>query len=114
MNHSEIQARLSDYLEGDLSATDSSLVASHLQQCDACARELDVLRAMVELLHSLPTPDPPRDLAQSVMRRLERGEGRQGWFVRLGSALAQLVAAPVALPVSALVAVALVVVAFEP
>ncbi len=109
MNHSEIQARLSDYLEGDLPATDSSLVASHLQQCDACARELDALRAMVELLHSLPTPDPPRDLAQSVMRRLERGEGRQGWFLRLGSALAQLVAAPVALPVSALVAVALVV-----
>ena len=44
MNHSDIQNRMADYLEGDLSLSKRALFDAHLDACTECARELSEMR----------------------------------------------------------------------
>lgn len=68
--------RLGDHLEGDLSLAEFARVERHLAACSDCADELRELRNTVSLLRGLPDPEPPVELADAVMRRIESGEGR--------------------------------------
>jgi predicted anti-sigma-YlaC factor YlaD len=45
----EIQGRLVDYADGQLSSADSSKVAEHLADCDKCRKILDALQRSLEL-----------------------------------------------------------------
>ncbi len=110
MNHAAAQFCLSDYLEGDLSLSERHAMDSHLSRCDVCTHELEALRRTVLLLHSLPTPEPPLGLVEAVMRRVREGEGGRTWRGRLHAGFANFAAAPIAVPASALAALALVVV----
>jgi hypothetical protein len=71
-----VRPRLGDHLEGDLDLKTRAQVDEHLSDCASCASELRELRSTVAHLRSLPTPIPPSDLADHVMRRIEAGEGR--------------------------------------
>lgn len=71
MSHQVLRDRLGDYLEGDLGTAERSAVDAHLAQCASCREELRGLRATVALLRSLPDPEPPADLAASVMARID-------------------------------------------
>lgn len=83
MNHAEVRARLIDYMEGDLALSKRALVDGHLDQCATCAQELADLRRAVELLRSLPEPEPPAELVPTLMDRIAAGEGRPGLLQRL-------------------------------
>jgi len=72
VKHSEIRARLSDYLERDLSPEESSRIETHLEACAPCGSELRELRATVSLLRRLPEPAHPQGLGEAVMARVAR------------------------------------------
>jgi hypothetical protein len=76
VNCARARSHLGDHLEGDLDLRSRSKVDEHLGRCTSCADELNELRSTVGLLRSLPTPQPPAELAGEIMRRIEAGEGR--------------------------------------
>ncbi len=77
MTHSEIRARLSEYLERDLPSEQRSRIGAHLESCADCDREFRDLRATVSLLRGLPEPELPAGIGGAVMARIARGEGRE-------------------------------------
>ncbi|HEX2485244.1 MAG TPA: zf-HC2 domain-containing protein [Myxococcota bacterium] len=70
------RARLSEYLEGDLTERDEGRLRSHLDGCAECSAELRALQRAVRALRELGGAEPERDLAQVVVTRLRAGEGR--------------------------------------
>lgn len=58
--HGRLRARLSAFIDGELSARESVDVATHVETCGSCPRELEELRAASELLSSLPEAEPRR------------------------------------------------------
>jgi hypothetical protein len=101
VNHSDIRARMADYLEGDLPLEDRALFDAHLDVCDQCDRELEELQAAIALLRSLPDPEPPDDLVDVVMRRIRAGEGRLTVVDRVREWLSSLAAPGFAIPATA-------------
>jgi hypothetical protein len=101
MNHEELRERLSAYLEGDLDADERARIERHLSGCPDCRREYRELRHTVDLLHALPAPDPPPDLADRVIARLRAGEGRPGPMARFRTRLSRVAEAPWGAPVAA-------------
>jgi anti-sigma factor RsiW len=64
---------LDPYVDGDLSADESSRLRSHLERCPACAAELE-LAARIQLeLRALPDLDCPPEVLERV-QRAGRGE----------------------------------------
>jgi hypothetical protein len=76
--------RLSEYLDGDLSAAERRAVEAHLATCERCAGTLVELRAVVAQARSLEAPEPEIDLWPAIARRLEP---RLGWRERLAGLL---------------------------
>jgi anti-sigma factor RsiW len=79
MTHAHVKRRLSAYLEGELEPREEERLESHLLECAPCAAELRALRRAVEMLRSLPAPEPTRDLSSEVIRRIRAGEARPRW-----------------------------------
>jgi anti-sigma factor RsiW len=70
--HGWTQARLSDYLDDELSTDERRRVESHVDLCPECRRVLRTLRRTLEGLMSLKVT-PPHEVAPGVIERL-RGE----------------------------------------
>lgn len=64
-------ARLSEYLDGDLSAAERDTCEAHLAGCTGCARLLEELKAVVAGARSLPAAPPPAELWAAIESRLE-------------------------------------------
>jgi anti-sigma factor RsiW len=65
------EARLEDYLSGDLGSADTKKVAEHLESCAGCRAALDRASASARLLRVLePTRDPGPHFARVVMARI--------------------------------------------
>ncbi len=56
MNHSKVCARLSSFIERELSDAEHRKVAAHLEDCSSCSEELAELQDAVKLLRGLPEP----------------------------------------------------------
>ena len=71
----EVLARLSDYLDGDLTADEVARVQAHLHGCDWCERFGDRMGEVVGRLRrelgAPPAADP--DVARRLMERLDLG-----------------------------------------
>lgn len=63
-------SQLSDYLDGELGAEDSRLLAAHLVTCPECAHALEDLKSIAARARSLPTSAPPEDLWPGIEVRL--------------------------------------------
>jgi anti-sigma factor RsiW len=83
VKHSEVSPRLSRYLEHDLASEERAQIAAHLEGCAECSRELRELRATVALLRRLPEPALPPNLADSLLARVARGDGRESRVISL-------------------------------
>jgi hypothetical protein len=105
----EIEARLADYLEGDLPLEDRALFDAYLDAHADSARDVEELRQTIELLRSLPDPEPPIDLGRRVMDRVRAGDARRPWLERLAEAISARLSPQWAVPLTA--AAALVVLA---
>ncbi len=71
--HEEIEAKLSDYVEGSLPASEAAAVEEHLRGCAACTEALAAVKETVSALSGLhKIPAPPhfeRDVAETIRRR---------------------------------------------
>ena len=71
--HEEIEAKLSDYVEGSLSAAEVTAVEEHLSGCPSCTEALAAVKETVNALSGLhKIPAPPhfdRDVAETIRRR---------------------------------------------
>jgi len=65
MNECELAGRLGAYHDGELSGPARAEIEQHLRHCPSCAAELERIRRLSTLLHSVSTPKPsPVALAQ--------------------------------------------------
>jgi len=68
----EIFARLSEYLDGDLSAGDCAEVEAHIADCPPCVEFLKGLRNSVEASHRFRTPAAPGPVDEQMRARLQK------------------------------------------
>lgn len=80
LDHRWAPARMSEYLDMELSARRRRRMDRHVGECDECRRVLAGLRAMLGVLHGLPAPSADGDVARiatSVRLRLgQPGDSR--------------------------------------
>jgi anti-sigma factor RsiW len=79
----EYEAKLEDYLGGQLSGADARDLAGHLQRCEPCSAALEDARASVRLLQlaeAAPDPGPafPRVVMARIRTELETGREARG------------------------------------
>ena len=75
MDHQEIEARLSDYRDGELTPAESEILVSHLSQCESCRAALALDAGVSRLLFRAvpPTPLETETLAAALLLRIEPG-----------------------------------------
>ncbi|HOK79400.1 MAG TPA: zf-HC2 domain-containing protein [bacterium] len=88
MNCREVQRILSDYLEGLVSDLQKKEIEQHLQMCQKCQIELDEMKKTVKLLRSIPSPQAPEKLVESVMEKISAEKPRKRKFAFLLTAIA--------------------------
>jgi anti-sigma factor RsiW len=74
--HEDIESRLSDYYEGQLSDEDAAAVEAHLEACAACREAYRELEETVEALlglHRMAKPQRFKDEVQQTIRRRSAG-----------------------------------------
>lgn len=108
MTHADVLQNLNDYLEGDLSLESRASFDAHIDQCADCAREVDEMQSMVQLLRTLPDPEVPPMISANVMRRIRAGEAEPNWMERIARALGNILEPTFVLPASAVAVAALV------
>ena len=71
--HEEIEAKLSDYVEGSLPPAEVAVVEQHLAGCPACTDALAAVKETVNALSGLHKIQAPphfdRDVAETIRRR---------------------------------------------
>jgi tetratricopeptide (TPR) repeat protein len=99
---------LSEYLDGELDASDRAAVAEHLDACDACRTTLTELRAVVARASALTDSAPATDLWPRVAEQISpraspvvplRPGGRRRFSLTVSFTLPQLAAAVLAVMV---------------
>ena len=105
--HEEWTDRLSDYLDGELSADARDAVEAHLKSCAPCAAVLNDLKRVVARAESAEAHPPHADLWAGIAERIEAGRsaGAAGHVVtfarrdarRVAFTLPQLAAAAIVL-----------------
>jgi hypothetical protein len=84
MECSEVQKRLSAYLEKVVSSRQKALIDGHLKKCKKCRRSLADLKKAVEYVQKLEEVEPPAWLAQKVMAQVRaEAEAKRGIWQRL-------------------------------
>jgi hypothetical protein len=61
--HPRLRNNLSPYVDGRLTASETTVLEAHIALCEACRRELDELRATASALRGLPQAEAPRSFA---------------------------------------------------
>lgn len=96
--------RLSEYLDGELSAAERRELEAHVETCATCSATLAELRQVVARAAALEDRPPQADLWAGIRERIEPGERtielserRPGRTRRFSFSLPQLVAASIAL-----------------
>ncbi len=68
--HEPFVDQLSEYLDGDLAASEGTALERHLERCESCRAALAELRRVVERAHALPVIPSPTDQWPALRARL--------------------------------------------
>lgn len=79
MSCEELSEELSAYLDGELSPRERAALRGHLERCSRCREELVSLRAVSQLLGSLPQVQPSQEFSQALGREIS-AHGRRRWL----------------------------------
>jgi len=71
MNCSEIQQRLSGFIDGILPPEEKVLIEDHLKSCLKCNESFADLRKTIDYVHSLEDIEPPAWLRQKIIAAIE-------------------------------------------
>ncbi len=72
---SEVLARLTDFVDGELSDAEVEKVKAHVAGCDVCERFGGRFAAVVKALRAQSSPDVDPAIAERLDRALEADEG---------------------------------------
>ncbi|MFZ5569368.1 MAG: anti-sigma factor family protein [Thermodesulfobacteriota bacterium] len=76
---------LSRYMDGELSEEKNTQIRIHMNTCDACRREFDVLAGLDARLRSLPEIEPSEGFERAFWKKVAEWEEsrakRKGWAV---------------------------------
>ncbi len=75
MECSEVQKRLSAYIEGVISSEEKVLIDVHLKSCKGCKEALADLEKAIEYVKGLQEIEPPPWLTQKIMMRIKSEAG---------------------------------------
>lgn len=113
MECSNIQEKLSAYIENIISYEEKLLIEEHLKSCRKCSESLAELRKTIKHVQNLEEIEPPQWLTQKIMARIRseavatrfRAEPKKGVFQKLFYPL------HIKLPIEAFAAIAIVITA---
>lgn len=82
----QIEERLSDYLDGQLAATERREFDAHVSGCSRCAPLLRSVSSMVGRMRTLDALEPPSDLVSRILDQTvgPRAAERKAWPAWLG------------------------------
>jgi hypothetical protein len=107
MKHHVIRHKLSEYIDGSVTAEEKAEIEEHLKTCTVCSDALRELKKTVEHIKALEEVEPPTWMMQKTMAKVRaEAEQKQGFFDRLFLPL------HVKLPIQAVAALFLAIAAF--
>ena len=107
MDHNIIRHRLSEYIDGTISADEKAEVETHLAACEKCSDALRELQKTVEHVRTIEEVEPPAWMTQKIMANVRaEAEQQRSIYQKLYSAFV------VKLPVKAVAVVFLAAIAF--
>lgn len=62
---------LSDYLDGEASASVCAEIEAHMRECENCRVVVDTLNQTIQLYHTLPQPDMPEAFRTRLYKSLD-------------------------------------------
>ena len=84
MDHNDIRHKLSEYIDGSVTAEEKSYIEEHLKTCSACSDALHELQKTVEHIKTVEEVEPPAWMTQKIMANVaplkQRGRACSGDF----------------------------------
>ncbi len=76
MDHNFIRHKLSEYIDGTVSAAEKAEIETHLKTCEKCSDALTELKKTIEHVKSIDEIEPPAWMTQKIMAkvRVEAGQ----------------------------------------
>lgn len=78
-NCEEVRELLSFYLDNELHENDRKQIVKHLEDCDACKTELDLLKNVIEVIGETEEVEMPADFGQKLHERLEDAHNKSNF-----------------------------------
>lgn len=84
MDHNEIRHKLSEYLDGAVTAGEKAGIEEHLKTCSRCSDALAELRKTTETVRQVEEAEPPAWMTSKIMARVHaEAEQKKSVFKRL-------------------------------
>ena len=84
MDHNAARHKLSEYIDGALSAKEQAAIEAHLKSCQTCTEALDELRKTVEMVGQVGEVEPPAWMTGKIMARVRaEADVKRSWYQRL-------------------------------
>lgn len=85
MKCSDVQTRLSAYMDGELVSEQKLIVETHLRECETCQRELQTLMEAWDLVGNLPEPELDLYFYKRLEAKMVSGGGKRklAWVDRV-------------------------------
>jgi len=107
LDHNDVRHKLSEYIDGSVTAEEKSSIEEHLKTCTACSDALHELQKTVEHIKSIEEVEPPAWMTRKIMTKVRSDvEEKKSLFQRFFFPLS------VKLPIQAVAVLFLTVTAF--
>lgn len=77
MDHNGIRHKLSDYIDGAVTAEEKAGIEAHLKACAQCSTALDELRRTIEQIRLIEEAEPPAWMASKIMAQVREEAGQK-------------------------------------
>ncbi len=83
MEHDEIRHKLSEYIDGTITAGEMTAIEEHLRTCTACSDALRELRKTVAHIRTAEEVEPPAWMTQQIMAKVRSAaKVKKSWYQR--------------------------------
>lgn len=73
-NCEDILDKTDDYLDGNLSDFECADFENHLKNCENCKKSVDFARELNNVMHSMPSIEPPKDLLENLHKEIGKSK----------------------------------------